>query len=247
MRQTFVDYSGAPVDRTRWRTLAVFAHTFSASTRIVARSTLGRLGAEHVDAVIERWCDHVFRLSKTTLTAEGLDRFPHGQPYLLLSNHSSLLDIPAVCTTFPGRVRFVAKAELRRVPMFGKAMSRSGIIFVDRSDRSQAIEALHSASDLARSGTSLWIAAEGGRSRDGSLGPLKKGPFHTALQLGVPILPVWISGTAEVIEAGSLYSITGQQVHVRYGEPIPTDGLDVADIPALLTRSRAALEQLAQS
>ena len=245
MTQTFVDYSGAPVERTRWRTLAVFAHTFSGSARVVARSTLGRLRPQHVDAVIERWCGHVFRLSKTTLTADGLGRFPHGQPYLLLSNQTYLLDIPAVSTTFPGRVRFVAKAELERVPMFGKAMKRAGIIFVDRSDRSQAIEALRSASDLSRSGTSLWIAAEGGRSRDGSLGPLKKGPFHTALLLGVPILPVWIEGTAQVIEAGSLYSNTGQQVHVRYGAPIPTEGLGTADIPELLSRSRAALEQLA--
>ncbi|MCB9676437.1 MAG: 1-acyl-sn-glycerol-3-phosphate acyltransferase [Alphaproteobacteria bacterium] len=245
MERVFVDHSQAPVERTRWRTLAVFAHTFSCSARVVGRAAVNRLDAEAVDAVVERWCGHVFGLSKATLTAEGLDRFDPSRPYLLLSNHRSLLDIPAICSTFPGRVRFVAKAELRRVPMFGRAMGQAGILFVDRHDRAKAIASLEGAKALARDGTSVWIAAEGGRSRDGSLGPFKKGPFHVALQAGLPLLPTWIEGADSVIPAGSLVSVTGQRVHVRYGAPIETEGLGAADIPALMERSRAALLALA--
>ncbi|MEZ4316440.1 MAG: lysophospholipid acyltransferase family protein [Myxococcota bacterium] len=241
MSRVFVDHSEASVERTRWRTLAVFGHTFSCSARVVGRAAAGRLSPRSVDAVVDRWCGHVFRLSKTTLTAEGLDRFDPHQPYVLLSNHRSLLDIPAICATFPGRVRFVAKAELRKVPMFGRAMAEAGIIFVDRNDRARAIEALSHVDHLAESGSSLWIAAEGGRSADAGLGPFKKGPFHVAMQLGVPILPTWIVGTDDVIPAGSLVSVTGQRVHVTYGEPIPTEG---ADLPTLMASARTALEAL---
>jgi 1-acyl-sn-glycerol-3-phosphate acyltransferase len=240
----YIDHRNAAVERTTWRTLAVFAHTFSCSARVVARAASGDLSPEHVDAIVDRWCGHVFRLSKASLSAEGEDAIDATRPYVLLSNHRSLLDIPAVCTTFPGRVRFVAKAELRSVPMFGAAMAQSGIIFVDRKDRKRAIEALQAASALTESGTSLWIAAEGGRSRDGVLGPFKKGPFHTALQLKVPLLPVWIEGTDDVIPAGELASITGQHVHVRYGSPIETDGCTADDIPALMAASREAMETL---
>lgn len=246
MIRTFVDHGPTSVEATRWRTLAVFAHTFSCSSRVVARAAAGRLSRQQVDAIVDRWCGHVFRLSRTSLTAEGLDRFEHGRPYVLLSNHSSLLDIPSVCTTFPGSVRFVAKAELRRVPMFGRAMAASGILFVDRRNRAQAIEALSHAGELVADGVSVWIAAEGGRSRDGTLGPFKKGPFHVALDLGVPLLPTWVDGANTVIPAGSLVSLTGQRVHVAYGTPIPTEGLGKADLPDLMARSRAALEALAQ-
>jgi len=199
---------------------------------------------ESVDAVLDRWCAYVFGLSRTTLTVNGLDRFEHGRPYVLLSNHSSLVDIPAVCATFPGSVRFVAKAELRKVPVFGQAMAAAGIVFVDRKDRAAAIEALSHADGLIENGISLWISAEGGRSRDGTLGPFKKGPFHVALDLGVPLLPTWIEGASEVIPAGSLRSVTGQRVHVAYGEPIDTAGLGTADLPDLMARSRTALEAL---
>ncbi len=224
------------MEQTRWRTLAVFAHTLSCSARIVA--------GQGVDPVLERWCGHVFGVSRTSLSAEGLDRFEHGKPYVLLSTHSSLLDIPSVCATFPGSVRFVAKAELRRVPIFGRAMAKAGILFVDRKNRAQAIEALSRADALVENGLSLWIAAEGGRSRDGTLGPFKKGPFHVALDLGVPLLPTWIDGTHTVIAAGSLRSLTGQHVHVSYGAPIETAGLGVDDLPDLMARSRVALDAL---
>ena len=235
---TVIDHTGAPSEHTRWRTLAVFAHTLSCSARVVALAATGKATPERVDAVVDRWWAHVFRVSKTTLTVEGLQHIHPGEPYLLLSNHTSLMDIPAVCATFPGSVRFVAKAELRKVPVFGLAMDQAGIIFVDRSDRAAAIAALSGANSLTETGTSLWIAAEGGRSRDGTLGPFKKGPFHVALQLGVPVIPTWVEGADGIIAAGSLQSVTGGRVHVVYGPPIETAGLTREDIPDLMARCR---------
>lgn len=236
-----VDHRGSPVEATTWRTLAVFGHTFSASARVAGRAALGRLTPAHVDRRVARWCDHVFGLSRATLVVEGEERVPVGVSCVLLGNHQSLLDIPAICASFPGRVRFVAKQELRRIPVFGRAMEDAGIVFVDRADRAKAIAQLDAARALVAGGTSVWIAAEGTRSRDGALGPFKKGGFHVARALGAPILPTYVEGTLAVIPPGSLRSVTGQTVTVRYGAPIPTVGRGVPELQAEL---RAALEAL---
>lgn len=237
--QVVIDHRGAPTERTRWRTLAVFAHTLSCSGRVLGRAAIGRAGPEKIDRIVDRWCGHAFRLSQCTLSREGHEGL--GAPCVLLSNHRSLLDIPAVCATFPGRVRFVAKAELRRVPGFGAAMEEAGIVFVERTDRAQAIEALDHAWESIGTGTSLWIAAEGRRTDTDALGPLKKGPFHVAIAGGVPIVPVWIEGTADVLPAKELRSVTGREVRVRYGAPIPTAG---EDIETLIDYCSAALRAL---
>lgn len=236
-----VDHRGSPVERTTWRTYAVLAHTFSGSTRVVLRAAAGRLTQEHVDRRVRRWCDHVFRLSKTTVAAEGLEHIAPGQVYVLLSNHQSLLDIPAALAAFPGRLRFVAKEELRRVPMFGQAMEQAGVLFVDRKDRQRAVEALQGAKRLAEQGASLWIAGEGTRSDDGALGPLKKGGFHVAVDLQVPILPTWIDGTLQVIPPRQWASVTGKTVTVRFGAPLPTAGLSRQAVDDLREQTRRAL------
>jgi 1-acyl-sn-glycerol-3-phosphate acyltransferase len=196
--------------------------------------------------VVDRWVRHNFRLSRATLVGEGLEHIEPGQPYVLLSNHRSLLDIPAVCGTFPGRVRFVAKMELRSVPAFGTAMETAGIVFVDRKNRERAIAQLRAARPLIEGGTSLWIAAEGTRSRDGELGPFKKGGFHTALDLQVPILPTWITGTDDVLPPDTFHSVTGQRVTVAYGPPVPTAGCIRDDLPALMAETRQRMLQLAR-
>jgi 1-acyl-sn-glycerol-3-phosphate acyltransferase len=235
------------VQRTHWRTYMVLAQTFLASVRVVARASVGGLDQARVDHRIHRWCHQVFGGSKTTVTVSGDEQLDRSQAYVLLSNHVSLLDVPSVCITFPGRVRFVAKVELRKVPMFGEAMHKAGVVFVDRANRAAAIEALRSAEALFDQGTSVWVAAEGSRSRDGRLHDFKKGGFHVALDHGLPIVPTWIQGTLDVLPPDQFESVSGQTVHVAYGEPIPTAGLGKADLPALMARVRASMLELARA
>ncbi len=246
MVRTLIDHSTAPVTRTTWRTYLVLAHTLSGSAKVAGRAALGRLTPEKVDRTVDRWCQHCFRLARASLVVDGQEHVEPGQPYVLLSNHQSLLDIPAVVLAFPGRLRFVAKQELRAVPVFGAAMEDAGIVFVDRKHRDRAIEQLGAVGERIREGTSVWIAAEGTRSRDGTLGPFKKGGFHVALQLGVPILPTWIEGTLDVIPPDQWGSVTGQTVQVQFAPPIPTRGLGRADLEPLMTRTRASLLELAR-
>ena len=246
MSELLVDNRDSPVERTSWRTFAGLAHTMSASAKIVARAGIGRLGPERTDRVIARWCAHVFRVSRTSLVADGTEHVVPGQPYVLLSNHQSLFDIPSVLTAFPGRLRFVAKQELRSVPVFGRAMELGGVVFVDRSDRARAIDQLKAARHRVAEGTSVWIAVEGTRSRDGTLGPFKKGGFHVAMDLGVPILPTWIQGSLDVLPPDQWGSVTGQTVRVSFGPPIPTTGLGRAELEPLMEQTRTALQQLAR-
>ena len=244
--RTVVDHAGAPVRRTRWRTFLVLAHTLSGSLRIATRSALGRLQADDVERVLRRWTKHIFDISKLTLVVTGVENLARARPCVIVGHHVSLLDTPCVIASFPGPVRFVSKMELRQVPMFGKAMEDAGIVFVDRKNLTRAIAQLETAKELIGTGTSLWVAAEGTRSRDGRLRTLKKGAFHIAIELGVPLVPMWIQGTLDVIPPDQWTSATGQRVTVAYGEPVETKGCTRADVPRLIEVVRTRLVALAR-
>jgi len=222
------------------------ASTLMNSGRIVARDLAGTLDQGFVDDILHQWAKDIFSFGRATITCEGAERYAHaalppageGVSYVVMSNHQSLLDVPSIIHTFPGRVRMVGKMELGRIPVWGQAMRAGGVVLVDRSDRAQSIEALEDAKRQLREGTSIWIAPEGTRRTDGELGPLKKGGFHLAAQLGVPIAPAWITGTANIVSPDSFGVTLDGHVRVRYGAPIPTAGVAVND---LVEQTRAAL------
>jgi 1-acyl-sn-glycerol-3-phosphate acyltransferase len=243
----FVDHRGTEPEHGSFSTYLVLAHTLSASARIAARSMAGQLTPERTDALIDRWCDHIFRISKLTLKARGITAAYAGAPAVLLSNHVSLLDTPCVLRTWPGRVRMISKIELSRVPIFGRALKDAGNVFVDRENLQKAIEQLEDAKRVVESGTSLWVAAEGRRSRDGRLHTFKKGPFHVAVDVQRPIVPTFIQGTLDAIPSDQWGSVTGQTVIVSYGEPIPTEGATKEDIPALQEKTRASMLSMARA
>jgi 1-acyl-sn-glycerol-3-phosphate acyltransferase len=111
-------------------------------------------------------------------------------------------------------LRMIAKKELFHVPIFGGALEASGFIEIDRSDRNAAIRSLQRARDLLASGTHVWIAPEGTRSPTGQLLPFKKGAFYLALEARLPILPITLRGTRDVLPARGLLSRPGARVDV---------------------------------
>jgi 1-acyl-sn-glycerol-3-phosphate acyltransferase len=224
-----------------------FAKTLAAtlwgSTEVLARNATGALSPAAGDRIMQDWQRRIFAAGEGSVEARGVDRYvdatpPLCRPYVVMTNHQSLLDIPAVVATWPGRIRMVSKQELAQVPVWGPAMRALGIVFVDRGDRAQSIRALETAKAQLAAGTSIWMAPEGTRSRDGTLGPLKKGGFHVARALGVPIAPAWIEGTARIVSPQSFAVQKGGRVIVTYGAPIATAD---RDIDALTTDVRAAL------
>lgn len=145
--------------------------------------------------------------------AEGLN------PRIFLANHISALDIWVLTAVLPVTTRFVSKRSVFWIPVLGQAMALAGFIPIDRKDRASAIRSLSSVAEPIRRGASVILFPEGTRSRDGRLGRFKRGAFHLALDAGVPVVPVAISGTFQVIRPRSIIVRPGA-VHVTFAPPI---------------------------
>ncbi|MES1158173.1 MAG: lysophospholipid acyltransferase family protein [Haliangium ochraceum] len=165
------------------------------------------------------------------------------QAYVFMANHLSTVDIWALFVALPVNIRFIAKKQLGAIPLFGWAMAAGRFIFIDRQNPLAARRSIDQACRRIRSGSSVAIFPEGTRSRDGNLGPFKKGGFHLALTAGVPIVPVGIRGAHEVMPRGSLILRRGP-VTIEVGAPIPTADLSVEDRHALLERVRSEVARL---
>jgi 1-acyl-sn-glycerol-3-phosphate acyltransferase len=151
---------------------------------------------------------------------------PHA-PYVFMSNHQSHFDVLAVVAALPAfQLRWVAKKELTRVPVFGWALRHSDHIIIDRSDHVQAMASLRAATEKMRSGLSVIIFPEGTRGPgDGTMLPWKKGGFVLALDAGIPIVPIAIWGSADVLSRRG-WQIRGGEIDVLVGEPIAVAGVD---------------------
>jgi 1-acyl-sn-glycerol-3-phosphate acyltransferase len=137
-----------------------------------------------------------------------------------IANHVSWFDIFALAAVIP-RYTWIAKAELKRIPIFGQAAVTAGIVFIDRDNRKAAFESYKAAAEQVKRGRSVVICPEGTRGRDYHLRPFKKGPFVLAIASGAPIVPTIVYGTREVMPKGSL-RIRGGTVHVHFLDPVAT-------------------------
>jgi 1-acyl-sn-glycerol-3-phosphate acyltransferase len=194
---------------------------------------LGVLASRH-------WVRWILAICRIDVTVRGLENIDPDQPCVVMSNHQSLVDIAAIVATLPLSFRFVAKRELARIPFFGWGMVAAGHIVIDRGDHAAAVASLQAAAEKVRAGTTVIIFPEGTRNPSGELRPFKSGGFHLALQAGVPILPVTVSGSNHITPHGPLRIEPGP-VAVTYGAPIPTAGLGEADREALKQRVRDAI------
>ena len=138
----------------------------------------------------------------------------------------------------PGQFRWLAKEELFRIPLFGLAMRRAGYIAVDRSNRRKSVESMKIAIERISQGTSVLIFPEGTRSPDGSLGAFKTGSFTLALQAQVPIVPVAIHGSRDIMAKKSCW-IRGGAIRVEILPAVPTKGRPTQDRQVLLEQVRA--------
>ncbi len=168
-------------------------------------------------------------------------QFQEQTPYIFMSNHLSLYDIPLLLVSLPGTVRMVAKKELFKVPLWGDAMQQSDFVSIDRENITQAVKDLDVAAEKMKQGIRLWIAPEGTRSRDGQLQAFKKGAFNLAIQTGATIIPVTIIGTDQLLPAKTLQFRLGQKVQVHLGEPIDAKQYTLRDRMKLLQRVREAI------
>ncbi len=162
------------------------------------------------------WSKKLLDDAGVTLAVTGREHAGDGtEPLIVMSNHQSHYDIPVLFQSGLGALRMVTKAELFKVPIWGRAMAHAGFIRIDRHDRGQAVDALRAqGGSVLAAGMRVWIAPEGTRSRTGELGPFKSGGFRMALDHGVRILPVAIDGTREVLPAQGVVVQRGKRVRV---------------------------------
>ncbi len=169
------------------------------------------------------WARALCRLAGVRVVVHGMERLHDGTPRILMANHISLFDVFALAAVLP-RMVFVAKAELGRIPIFGRGARAAGQLFIERGNRKAAFAAYEVAAARIRDGATVIVFPEGTRGASRELRPFKKGPFVLAISAGVPIVPVLIHGAFEVQRKGSLRVEPGE-IHLHFLDDIATGGL----------------------
>lgn len=207
--------------------------TLAISLPAVWRGVRGTLTPQFCDTKLSSWSARLLDRAQIELSVSGHEQLrATPPPYIVVSNHQSLYDIPVLFQALPFSLRMAAKKELFNVPIWGQAMKASGFVKIDRSDGKRAREVLHAAGARLRAEqSSLLIAPEGTRSIDGKLLSFRSGAFKVAKITGLPLLPVAISGTIKVHRSGELTVHQGQHVHVQI-------------LPALLPEQFSSIDDL---
>ncbi len=191
------------------------------------------------------WGRHCVWGTGCPVRVEGLDRLDPSRRFVVMANHQSALDIPVLMSVLPAswRTVFWAKRSLFRVPVLGWAMRMLGHMPIDRVNRQLAGRMLADTLRRVEDGRSVLVFPEETYGPGESLLPFQRGGFVFALKTRLPILPVAVLGTRSALPPNARL-VTPTIVAVRFGEPIPTAALGVADRPALTERARAAIERL---
>ena len=205
--------------------------------------SLSERTARCVHRVAQAWGRSILAVSGVRVRVEGRERIDPAAAFVCMSNHQSNFDIPVLLGHFPRPFRWLAKAELFRIPIFGRAMRGAGYIAIDRSNRPAAIASLRQAAEAVRGGVSVMIFPEGTRSPDGILKSFKKGGFVMAIEAGVPIVPVALRGTYEIMPKKRLL-IRPRAVTLAIGAPIASAGHRLHTKEALMGEVRDALQRL---
>lgn len=180
------------------------------------------------------------KLAGVKVATIGLAELDTSRTYIFMSNHTSNLDPPILLPLIPRRTSVMAKKELFSYPILGETMRMGSLVPVDRGNRDAGIAAVRSAADVIRQGLNMTIYVEGKRSFDGKLLPFKKGPFYLAMECGVPVVPVTIVGSHDVMPKAR-FRITPGTVKVVFHEPIEPQNFESRE--CLMERVRAVINQ----
>ena len=158
-------------------------------------------------------------VSGTDITYIGRENVPKDQAVLYIGNHNSYFDIVMTYSQCPGLTGYVAKSEMLRYPLLRDWMKRLYCLFLDRTDIRAGMQMILTGIDYIKKGISICIFPEGTRSRNGRMQPFKEGSMKMASKTGCPIIPMAITGSAEIFE-NHIPKIRPCRVIVEYGAPI---------------------------
>jgi 1-acyl-sn-glycerol-3-phosphate acyltransferase len=171
-------------------------------------------------AMVRCWARFTLFCADTNVEVTGMDNIP-GNPAIFMANHTSFFDVFSILGHIDTHFIWVVKKELFSIPALGIAMKRCGHISIDRGEHEKALRSINHAVECIRSGQSIFIFPEGTRSGDGEFRyPLKKGGFHLALQSEVPIVPITIIGSknilpkdGKIIKPGNIKIVIGSPIY----------------------------------
>lgn len=190
------------------------------------------------NAVERAWARALLAVSGVKVKVEGVEKIAKDGSYIFVSNHLSYMDTPVALANIPVRFRFLAKRGLFQIPFLGWHLARAGHIRVPREDARAAVKTMTLAGQIVRDeGISLLIFPEGGRSRTGEMRDFKEGAALIAIKAGVPLVPMALKGTREVLPFGSGMVRSGT-VTMRIGDPISTAGASPHDRAGLTEELR---------
>lgn len=171
------------------------------------------------------------------IDVKGLEHLDPKQPYILTPNHQSFIEVPLFVTYLGRNPGYLAKKEVFKYPVFGPGIRMMGVIPVDRSNSPAAVESAKQATRNIRRGKSYMVYPEGTRSKDGTLLPFKKGAFMMAIEAGVPIVPVTVSGATKIMPKGE-FKVFPSTVHIIIHEPISTENYSKENVAELMQQTR---------
>ncbi len=167
------------------------------------------------------WARMILRLNGVRIRVEGLANIDRKISYVFISNHQSNLDGLAIGTALPSPLRFVIKKSLLKIPIMGQAFKLGRMIPIDRSDGQKSIETINRYCRELRNGISALFFGEGRRSRDGRLQPFKKGGIIFSIDSKLPLVPVTVVNSFNLLPSGALHIKKGT-ITIIIGDAIPT-------------------------
>jgi 1-acyl-sn-glycerol-3-phosphate acyltransferase len=185
--------------------------------------------------VARLWARSLLAFSFIRVRVEGLEKLDPGASYVFVSNHQSLMDIPAILSRLPYQFRFFAKKGLFKIPFLGAHLKRAGHLPVDRSNARNSLKSMSEGGRMiAERGVSLLLFPEGGRAPKG-LREFKEGAAYIAIKSGAAVVPMAICGMRELLPMDSLHIRSGC-VRLRIGAPISTAGMKLSEREAFTQR-----------
>lgn len=198
------------------------------------------LGGKHLIRLTSTlWARTNAKIAPATITVTGRDQVDPQQSYVVVANHQSLFDILAIYGWLGIDLRWVMKKELRNIPVFGYACEVMGQVIIDRSNHTQAMQSLAAAKKQISNGRSIMFFPEGTRSLDGALLPFKLGAFKFAKELGLPVLPVTIRGSRNILPARTIRLQPGH-MELKIHPPIAVN--QDSDIECLASQAKDAIK-----
>lgn len=187
----------------------------------------------YVSRLVKNWARRLLRLAGAEVTVTGAEHLPQGSAYMVVSNHQGYFDIPIMLACVGNPRGLIAKQELMRLPGIRTWMRHLHCLFVDRSSPRAGAQIILDGASMLSAGHSLTIFPEGTRSKGGAMGGFKAGAFRIAARAGVPIVPVTIAGSHQLMEANPHWFIRPAQVEVTIHPAVETAGLSREDLRIL--------------